>query len=190
MDITELLGEFVSDGKFIESVDEYDQACEHVVLLLEEAEALFLRGGYSTSVFLSITALEETAKAHIGPFKAHTEARKGNVLYSHEKKHKLAAMPTVPMGKRLPEAIGEASVQRLMAMAHESKFVHLREHALYLDRRNGKFQVPRSHIDRQLAKELLLFAVEAFDDALVGGSNRSMQLSERTDAVFSRTASA
>nr|ART37208.1 D358 [uncultured bacterium] len=62
MAVSDVLSLFSSPDRLIESVEEFNSACEHVVLLLEEAEGVFQRGGYSTATFLAITAIEETAK--------------------------------------------------------------------------------------------------------------------------------
>ena len=45
-------------------------------------------------------------------------------------------------------------------------------------------------IDKNLSRSILLYAVEVFDDALVGFTNHSMNLSHQTDEIFNRVASA
>lgn len=191
--VSDVLSLFSSSGRLIESVEEFNSACEHVVLLLEEAEAVFQRGGYSTATFLAITAIEETAKAHIGVFTAggsNPESRKNNIFYDHVKKHQMAAMPTVPMGRRLLAAIGEEALTRILEMSHSKELLRLRGSSLYFERRNGSLQSPRTVIDKPLSRSILLYAVEVFDDALVGFTNHSMSLSHRTDKIFSRVATA
>lgn len=54
---------------YIGPVRDFDAACDHVVALLSDAATLFERGSYETSAFLAITALEETAKAHVGLYR-------------------------------------------------------------------------------------------------------------------------
>ena len=193
MEISDVLSLFNSPGRLIESVEEFNSACEHIVLLLEEAESIFRRGGYSTATFLAITVIEETAKAHLGAFTAggpDPERRKNNIFYDHGKKHQIAAMPTVSMGRRLQAAIGETALARIMEMSHSKELLALRESSLYFERKNGALQSPRTAIDSNLSRSVLLYAVEVFDDALVGFTDYSMKLSQRTDEVFSRVASA
>lgn len=193
MEISDVLSLFNSSGRLIESVEEFNSACEHVVLLLEEAESIFHRGGYSTAIFLAITAVEETAKAHLGAFTAggpDPERRKNNIFYEHRKKHQLAAMPAVSMGRRLQEAIGETALAHLLEMSHKKELLVLRESSLYFERKNGALQSPRTAIGRELSRSVLLYAVEVFDDALVGFTDYSMEISHRTDGVFSRVESA
>jgi AbiV family abortive infection protein len=188
----DVLSLFASSGRLIESVEEFNLACEHVVLLIEESETIFQREGYSTATFLAITAIEETAKVHFGAFTAggpDLERRKSNIFYDHGKKLQMAAMPTVFMGRRLQAAIGERALVRLLEMEHSKELLALRESSLYLERRNGALHSARTTIDRDLSRSLVLYAIEVFDDALVGFTDYSMTLSHRTDEVFGRVAS-
>jgi AbiV family abortive infection protein len=69
-------------GKFLESIEDFNDACEHIVLLLEESEFLYQRNSFSTSVFMSITVIEETAKVNFGLFTSGGDhKRKGNIFY-------------------------------------------------------------------------------------------------------------
>jgi hypothetical protein len=43
-----------------------------------------------------------------------------------------------------------------------------------------------SAIGLQEARERLLFAIEVFDDALVGTTNKSLELGHKADALFAR----
>jgi AbiV family abortive infection protein len=189
---SDVLSLFNFPGRFIESVEEFNSACEHVVLLLEEAGGLFHCGGYSTATFLAITAIEETAKTHLGLFTGggpDPESRKNNVFYDHRKKHQMTAMPSVTMGARLQAALSAETIFRIMEMSKSSELLGLRESSLYFERRNGKLQSPRTVIDKALSRAILLYAVEVFDDALVGYTDYSMKVSGRADEIFNRVAS-
>lgn len=191
--VSDVLSLVSSPGSLIESVAEFNAACDHIVLLLEEAEGIFQRCGYSTATFLAITAIEETAKAHFGVFtggRPDSESRKKNIFYDHGKKHQMAAMPTVSMGQRLQAAIGEETLVRILTMSRSKELLGLRESSLYFERRNGTLHSPRTAIDKNLSRSILLYAVEVFDDALVGFTDYSMKISGRTDEIFSRVASA
>lgn len=193
MAVSDVLSLFTSPGRLIESVDEFNSACEHIVLLLEEAEGVFQGRGYSTATFLAITAIEETAKAHLGMFTGggpNPESRKNNIFYDHGKKHQMTAMPTVSMGKRLQAAISEEALVSILEMSKNKELLGLRESSLYFERRNGALHRPRTAIDKDLSRSILLYAVEVFDDALVGFTDYSMKISDRADRVFSRVASA
>jgi AbiV family abortive infection protein len=69
MEVYEIFKKLVrTENNLIQSSDELDAAIDHIVQLLTDAANLFLQGSYATAAFLSITACEEVAKAHIGSF--------------------------------------------------------------------------------------------------------------------------
>lgn len=82
--VSDVLSLFSSSGRLIESVEEFNSVCEHIVLLLEEAEGVFHRESYSTTTFLAITAIEETAKAHLGMFTGGEGKSNIDKFYSSE----------------------------------------------------------------------------------------------------------
>ena len=186
-EIIKLLESLPGGNNLIRSVDEFNDACDHISAMLDEATVLLHHGGYSSSLFLSITAIEETAKAHVGIFSAggpDPESRKKNIFFQHITKHRLAAQPTVGMGSRLKEALGEKRVNELLTEASSGDFLDSREKALYFQRVDGIISTPRQVINLARAKEVLLLAIEIFDDALVGFSNHSHILSGTTDKLF------
>lgn len=175
-----------SDENLIRSAKELDKAIDHIVRLIQDSCSLYLGGSYSSSAFLSITACEEVSKAHIGSFTdgTHPEKKGRNVFRDHKIKHALAALPTVPMGHRLQAALGKAELQRIMNMAQNACFNQTRENALYFQRENGRLVIPSEKIDKNLSRSLALFAIEVFDDALVGMTNHSYEVDGITDALF------
>lgn len=172
--------------KLTNNTDELNTAMEHIVRLLLDSSMLLESGSNATSAFLAITALEETAKVHVGMFRSAMEQapRHRDPLFDHKKKHLLAAAPTIAMGGRLGKAIGQARVVELTNMAKAGELIKLREAALYINRRGEKLEIPSDFVSKGRARELLLFAVEAFDDALVGYTNRSFEFGISTDAIF------
>ncbi|MCK1639414.1 AbiV family abortive infection protein [Bradyrhizobium sp. 157] len=174
------------------SAGEFNAACEHIVQLLIDASMLLEGNSHATAAFLSITAIEETAKVHIGSFRRSTTpvARRKDPLYGHAEKHKLALGPTVAMGNRLQAAIGEDRMRELMEQGQAGDLVKIREAALYVEQGAGGLVTPSSAVSPQTSRELLLLAIEAFDDALVGFTSRSLELGQATDALFSRWADA
>lgn len=170
------------------SAGELNQACEHIVQLLQDASSLLKIGSHATAIYLAITALEETAKVHIGLYRRSSLPikRSKDPLYKHAEKHRLAAAPTVAMGSRLQAAIGESRMHELLELARNGGLIPLRESALYVERKNGILSIPKSAISGTQARELLLVAVEAFDDALVGYTSRSFELGKLTDEIFER----
>jgi len=168
------------------SVEEFNAACEHIVRLLTDASILLEAGSHATAAFLAITAIEETAKVHIGTYRRSTTpvARRKDPLFGHSEKHKLALGPTVAMGSRLQAAIGEGRMREIMALGQAGGLVKIREAALYVAQDAGGLVTPNSAVSVDTSRELLLLAIEAFDDGLVGYTNRSLELGEATDALF------
>ena len=176
--------------RLIHGVEEFNRVCDHIAGILSNAAALFLARAAPTAAFLAITALEETAKARAGIFRRSGEPleRTKDPLYRHGKKQVLAAAPTVAMGTRLHDALGPDRVKVLMVQVRTGELVGLRECCIYFDRPDGQLQVPTDLVSRERARELLLFSIEAFDDALVGYTNHSIELSYRTDELFAKVA--
>ena len=193
MEVIESISGMVNtDKNLIQSSAEFDKAIDHIVLLIQDACFLYMNGSYSTSAFLSITACEEVAKAHIDSFTNGTHPNKAgcNTFRDHKTKHEMAALPTVPMGKRLEDAIGKRELQRITNMAHNAGFVQVRENSLYFQREKGSLVVPSEKVDRNLARSLALYAIEVFDDALVGCTNHSYEMDDVTDALFKEVSNA
>ena len=78
----ELLNNLVrTEDNLIQGADDLDIAINHIVQLLTDAAGLFMRESYATAAFLSITACEEVAKAHIGSFTDGQHPEKTGVIF-------------------------------------------------------------------------------------------------------------
>ena len=172
--------------KYIRGKEEFDLGCGHIAALIEDAFLLFKSKSYSTSLFLSITIIEETSKTNFGMFYSGKtpEHQQRNIFTNHKDKHFLAALPTVLMGKRIKEAIDEKTLNNIFNKLKNGNLVQLREKALYCDRENSKYKSPRDLIGEREAKNMLLLAIEIFDDALDGYTEYSSQLCKRADQIF------
>lgn len=172
--------------------DDFDAAFDHIVALLDDAVALFERQSFSTSAFVAITAIEETAKAHVAVFRkdrAEGRSKGRDPLHDHKMKHRMAVLPTVMMGERLTRALGEEVCARLQTEAETDGFAATREAALYCARLNGRFRTPRTAVPPARAWELLLLAIETLDDGLVGYTDHSFAARRHTDTLFEQIAS-
>ena len=109
-------------------------------------------------------------------------------LYSHGKKHHLALGPTVAMGSRLNNALGNKRLQELMGMAQSGELERVRESAMYFEQTEEILVTPQAVITRDFARELLLVAIEVFDDAVVGYTDRSFKFRQHTDRLFMKWA--
>ena len=150
----------------------FDTAANHVAVILGDAMETFRRLSDANSVFLSITAMEETAKAEILGFRVQRSDKKGgrDPLRDHGQKHIIAARPTTFMG-RLPSILGEEVCARLQSEAESGAFIQLRGKALYVHARADGIMSPLGTITKPRAIEILLLALECADDIIVGSTN-------------------
>lgn len=170
---------------------DFNKAFDHITVLLEDAVLCLEHNSLGTSVFLAITAIEETAKIHVAMFRRSggrppTARRSDDPLYSHRKKHTMAVLPTVFMAERLVKAIGAERCVYLQKAAVAGKLTELRESALYVHNAGKTLLTPKDVISADTAREMLLLSIEVLDDALVGYTNHSMERSRFTDTLFAR----
>lgn len=173
------------------TVVDFNSAFDQVVALLDDAALLFERSSFNTAAFLAITAIEETAKAHVGLFRRGgvVAKHKGrDPLRDHKKKHQMGVLPTVFMGKRLATVLGNDACARLENEAQTDGFTTTREASLYCARLNGRFVTPRGAVTGARARELLLLAIETLDDSLVGYSSHTIAERGRIEVLFDRIA--
>ncbi len=168
----------------------FNTASQHVLVLLDDAVAAFEHGPYGTSLFLAITALEETAKAELLAFRMQkpegTPKTWGDPLRSHMKKHAMAVRPTTFMG-RLPKILGAETCERLLREATDGSINRLRETAIYVScSADGKISTPAAAVDRTRAREIVLLALESADDILVGLTNNLYQLGKSVEAFIAQ----
>lgn len=170
-------------------IDDFNRACDHILVLLSDAFHCFKRRSWGTCVFLSITAIEEVAKAEVGIYRREgtieKTKRSQDKIFNHQEKHRMAILPTVFMGKRLEEALGKERCAELLKEAAHGEFRTLRESSLYFENHNGQFVTPVNVVSQNRAKEFLLLALETADDRLVGYTNHTGILGARINEMFS-----
>ncbi|MCI5132454.1 MAG: AbiV family abortive infection protein [Candidatus Electrothrix sp. EH2] len=169
-------------------IEEFNNACDHILVLLEDSFYCFERSSWGTSVFLSITAIEETAKAEVGLYRRDGQVepvkRGKDKLFNHQKKHQMAVLPTCFIGKRLKDALGKKRCEELLHEAARGDFRNLRESSLYFNNENGRFVTPATEVGEARAKELLLLALVVVDDRLVGYTNHTGVIEQRINEMF------
>ncbi len=170
-------------------VDDFDRGCRHTVQLLNDSYLLYRNCSYATSAFLAICAIEEIAKVEVAMFRKVPRSemsrnRKNDPLFSHRKKHSIAIQEVIVIGKRLVDAIGENRLRDLMNLEKNGKLVELRESALYADNVEDAFVCPSERIDKALSRELLLLAIEVWDDRLIGWTNHTYELEKQVSRMF------
>lgn len=171
--------------------DDFNRACDHILLLIEDSFSCHIRQSFGSSVFLAITAIEEIAKAEIGIYRRSEKndevKRHKDPLFNHLSKHRMAILTTVFMGKRLEDALGKERCEQLLSEVAEGSLRELRENALYFQNVDGQFITPRELINKDKSKEILLLAIEAADDRLIGYTEHTGVIEEKLNKLFEET---
>lgn len=170
---------------------DFNRACDHILVLLEDSFSCFQRESFGSSVFMAITAIEEIAKAKIGIYRRteHSDEvkRHKDPLFNHLSKHRMAILPTVFMGKRLEDALGKERCDQLLGQVADGLLKELRESSLYFQNIDGEFITPKDLLGKDNAKEVLLLAIEAADDRLIGYTGHTGVIEARLNELFEET---
>ncbi|MCD9265416.1 AbiV family abortive infection protein [Citrobacter braakii] len=173
----------------LKSTDEFDKAIKHIYNLINDSYFLHKNKSYGSSIFFSISVIEEVAKTHIGFYagihdEKNQERVKKDKLYDHKTKEIIGSNYSILLGERLQEKIGESNINKIMEFAHTGKLKELRESSIYSDFKGNKLEIPSEIFTESFSRELLLFSIESFDDNLVGYTNYSLDISKETDKLF------
>lgn len=158
--------------------------------MVKDAYQLYKNDSFATSAFISITIIEEVGKAHIGMFiKENKDIKRGkDPLRNHKSKHAFGTLATVKMGGRLNKAIGDDMIDEIFKNAESGELIAIRESSLYSDVIEDTLEVPSEQISKEQSRALLLYAIECFDDSLVGYTHHSLEVSKTTDKLFDKLA--
>lgn len=193
MSMQEVTKAFGTKSNFKVIREDFDKCLDHVIHLIDDAAFLYKKGSFATATFLAITIIEEVAKIQIGLFIDTPEDNKKlkkskDPLHNHKTKQIIGSNYTISLGSRLQDAIGQQQMDKIFDIAYSGNMSQYRESALYLDYENGRLCIPSEVIDQELSRCFLLFAIESFDDNLVGWDNYSIKRSAHTDSLFAEIA--
>jgi AbiV family abortive infection protein len=175
----------------IRTVDGVNRYLEYLLSLLAGAEVLLENGHFHLAAFAAITAIEETSRAHLSAFrKADAVRKKGrDPLRNHAEKQK-AAMAVVFMGQRMHEVFGgEEGAQEFHRKINSGYFNEIREKSLYCFASGDSFIRPTDFVDLEMARNIVLVAIETADDTFCGLTDDSYEVSKSFDAMFARVRS-
>ncbi|WP_377192854.1 AbiV family abortive infection protein [Ruegeria meonggei] len=170
----------------IRTADDINRYLDYLMSLIKGAETLFASGHFHLAAFASITAIEETSRAHLTAFRnADADRKKGrDPLRDHHLKQK-AAVTVVFMGERIHEMLGgEEAAKDLHQKINDGYLNEVREKSLYCFADDGGFVRPTDFVDIEMARVILLVAIETVDDTFCGMTNHSYQVSKEFDAMF------
>ena len=174
---------------FISTKEQLNKGIDHIHQLITHAYILFENKAFSSSVFISIAAIEEVAKLHMGMHIRHSVSTvKKDKLRNHKTKEIIGTNYTVYMGERIRNAIETKKLEEIFEMSYSGRLKELREKTIYCEHINEELITPNDIVDKSLARNILLFAIESFDDNLVGYTEHSMDVSKQTDILFEKVA--
>ena len=174
-----------SSNFYISSTEQLNKCLDHVVQLISDAYVLYINNSYTSSSFLAISVLEEVGKIQMGIFiKGSDSYMRKDKLRDHKSKQIVGASYTICIGERIKNSISNENLEKIFKFIYSGELKALREKAIYCDRKNNNIVTPKDLITQELARNLLLFAIESFDDNLVGWTNYSIELSKKTDLFF------
>ena len=174
-----------SSNFYISSTEQLNKCLDHVVQLISDSYVLYMNNSYTSSFFLSINVLEEVGKIQMGIFiKGSDSYMRKDKLRDHKSKQIVGASHTICIGERVKNVISNENLEKIFQIIYSGELKDLREKAIYCDRKNNNIVTPKDLITQELARNLLLFAIESFDDNLVGWTNYSIELSKKTDLFF------
>ncbi len=173
----------------INSTEELNKCIEHISSLISDAYILYKNNSFTSSAFLSIAIIEEVGKVHMGMYiKSSDSYIKKDKLRDHMSKQIVGANYTISMSDRILKAISTEKFEEIFELAYSGKLKELREKAIYCDRENSQIKIPRDIISQEFSRNILLFAIESFDDNLVGYTSYSIKESKKTDLLFNKIA--
>ncbi|MEE8365685.1 MAG: AbiV family abortive infection protein [Gammaproteobacteria bacterium] len=126
----------------------------HAEYLWDDAVRLLRQESYASSVFFAIVCLEEIGKLSIarrqidvnederldGP--ASVKPPKRSPLYSHPKKHQLAAFSGFAVNSRADRVLGLNNIITLLELAESGKLEDIRQNCIYSRTKKGAIVLP------------------------------------------------
>lgn len=174
---------------FVKTEEQFNRCIDHIFQLITDAYTLYINNAFSSSLFLSIAIIEEVAKVHMGMYlKPSNENIKKDKLRNHKTKEIIGTNYTICMEERIKRAIEEDRLEKIFEMAYSGELKNMREKSIYCECKDGEVVIPNDVINKEFSKNMLLFAIESFDDNLVGYTDYSIRVSEKSDIVFENVA--
>lgn len=174
---------------FIDTTEELNKCIKHISNLISDAYILYKNNSFTSSAFLSIAIIEEVGKVHMGIYiKPSDFFIKKDKLRDHKSKQIVGANYIISMSERINKGVSIEKFEKIFELAYSGKLKELREKAIYCDRENNDIIIPQDTISQEFSRNILLFAIESFDENLVGYTSYSMEESKKTDLLFEKIA--
>jgi AbiV family abortive infection protein len=159
-----------------ESVNDLLKLLQHTYSLWDNACHMFRQGSFSVGTFLGIVCMEETAKLLVcwqqircgmstnlpqnSSRPNGSSRRRREPIYSHPKKHLIAALHGVLVNTRADRRLGMGRINEFMQLAEAGALETIRQSCIYTGRNNGKFTTPLECYDQESAAFYIALAGE------------------------------
>ena len=164
----------------IKTTDEFNRCVDHIYDLLKSGYTLYREGIYSSSNLFSIAAIEEIVKVYNAIFSKDVDGYAGKGMG----KKIFGPDYYLWMDDRLTDAVEEEDLKEIFDLYNSGALKDLKNDSLYCERRSDAILLPADHIDDKFARNMLLFAIQAYEDNLAGFSLYAIEISKKTDKLF------
>ena len=164
----------------IKTSDEFNRCIDHIYDLLNSSHVLYDKGLFPSSSFFSIAAIEEIVKVYNSLFSKNVD---GHVAKGTGKKI-FGPDYYLWMDDRLTDAVEEEDLKAIFDLYNSGGMTNLKLDSVYTNRRSDRMTIPVDLVDKKYARNMLLFAIQAYEDNIAGYSLYAINISKKTDKLF------
>lgn len=167
------------------SIEDFEKCLLHIENLIDSAILLYKNNFINQSVFITITSIEEIAKAEVCVYRGLQKENKVVVkrnkdgLFNHKSKHIISANDITFDYLKSISKIGLKEVNKIKEKLNNGDFINLRESSIYFENTLNGTKTPNDFVTKKDSLNLLLICIELCEDRLFG-------FSERTDLITDR----
>ena len=164
----------------IKTSDEFNRCIDHIYDLLNSSHVLYDKGLFPSSSFFSIAAIEEIVKVYNSLFSKNVDGHAGNGTG----KKIFGPDYYLWMHDRLTDAVEEEDLKAIFDLYNSGGMTNLKLDSVYTNRRSDRMTIPVDLVDKKYARNMLLFAIQAYEDNIAGYSLYAINISKKTDKLF------
>lgn len=164
----------------IKTSDEFNRCIDHIYDLLNSSHVLYDKGLFPSSSFFSIAAIEEIVKVYNSLFSKNVDGHAGNGTG----KEIFGPDYYLWMDDRLTDAVEEEDLKAIFDLYNSGGMTNLKLDSVYINRRSDRMTIPVDLVDKKYARNMLLFAIQAYEDNIAGYSLYAINISKKTDKLF------
>jgi AbiV family abortive infection protein len=167
------------------SIEDFEKCLLHIENLIDSAILLYKNNFVSQSVFITITSIEEIAKAEVCIYRGLQKENKVVVkrnkdgLFNHKSKHIISANDITFNYLKSISKIGLKEVNKIKEKLNNGDFINLRELSIYFENTLNGTKTPIDFVTKKDCLNLLLICIELCEDRLFGFSKRTDLITDR-----------